>query len=266
MTPATTEQATSLHWQKEAGAPETAAQARLELAAICRLVAREKMAPVGGARFAIRNPERNGTAFVNPGGRLLDEVTATSLVEVDRDGQPANGGTAAPDAGGLALVLALLDAKSDATAAAWVASRAGSVVASLKDGLLPMTQTSFMYRGRVAVHDWDPSADAEALRAQVARDLGDDRALLVRGRGLAVAAETAAQTWKLLFFLDKCCRSQVQAMAAANAAGRPLKLPSQPVIDHAVGQSLSFVAHPRFTADWPSFLDQLDREDPSWRG
>ncbi|MED5359951.1 MAG: hypothetical protein VYD85_16280 [Pseudomonadota bacterium] len=74
-----------------------------------------------------------------------------------------------------------------------------------------------------------------------------------------------AQTWKLLFYLDKCCRSQIAAMAAAHATGTPLTVPSDAVVTHAVAQSRDFVEHPRYVADWPSFLDQLDQEDPSWR-
>ena len=54
-------------------------------------------------------------------------------------------------------------------------------------------------------------------------------------------------------------------MAAANSAGTPLTIPSEEVVTHAVAQSRGFVEHPRYVADWPSFLDQLDREDPSWR-
>ena len=95
--------------------------------------------------------------------------------------------------------------------------------------------------------------------------LGDGYALLVRGRGLLLCGNTLAQTWKLLFFLDKCCRSQIAAMAAAHAAGTPLTVPSDAVVTHAVAQSRGFVEHPRYVADWPSFLDQLDQEDPSWR-
>lgn len=76
---------------------------------------------------------------------------------------------------------------------------------------------------------------------------------------------SAAQAWKLLFFLDKCCRAQVKAMAAAHAAGEVLTIPSSEVVAQACVQSHGFVAHPCFVADWSSFLDQLEREDPSFR-
>jgi ribulose-5-phosphate 4-epimerase/fuculose-1-phosphate aldolase len=254
-----------LRWTDTVGAPSTLAEARLELAAVCRLVAREDMAPIGAARFAARDPERVGVYLANPGGLLLDEISASKLIAVDQDGVRLEDGKPEPDAGALALVLAALEAKPNAVAAAQVATTAGCAVASLQDGLIPMTQTTFMFHGAIGAHDWDPAATHDVVRAQVAADIADGLALLVRGRGLLVTGTTLAQTWKLLFFLNKCCRSQIDAMAAVNGSGRPLTLPAKAVIDHAVCQSRAFIAHARFVADWPSYLDQLDREDPSYR-
>lgn len=247
------------------GAPATTMEARLELAAVCRLIAREGLAPIGAARFAARDPERPGVYLANPGGLLLEEISASKLIAVDRDAVRLSDGTPEPDSGALALVLAALEAKPNAVAAAQVATTAGCVVASLRDGLIPMTQTTFMFHGALGSHDWDPAVSADVLRKQIADEIAECRALLVRGRGLLLTGKTLAQTWKLLFFLDKCCRSQIKAMSAINGSGRSLTIPSTAVIDHAVMQSRAFIEHPRFVADWPSDLDQLDREDPSYR-
>ncbi len=254
-----------LKWYDAGSAPATSIDARLELAALCRLVAREGFSPIGAARFAARDPERPGVYFANPGGLLLEEASASKLITVDADGVRLDDGQPEADSGALALVLAALEASPDAVAAAQVATTAGCAVASLKAGLLPITQTAFMFHGAIGVHDWDPTARQSAFRKRIAIEILDCRALLVRGRGLLVAGKTLAQTWKLLFFLDKCCRSQIAAMAAANGAGRPLTIPSKAVVDHTVAQSRSFVEHARFVADWPSFLDQLDSEDASYR-
>lgn len=256
---------TELSWQDTVQAPETTDQARLELAAICRLLAREGLAPIGGARLVARDPARSGTYLVNPGGLLLAEVTASLLIAVDGQGIRAKDGVAEPDSGALALALAALDARPHAVAAAQAATMAGSVVASLEAGLLPITQTAFMFHGGIGRLDWNPAATAERMRQKLVAEMAENDALLVRGRGLLVTGKTLAQTWKLLFFLDKCCRSQIEAMAAAKTTGVPLTIPAQDVIDHAVTQSRSFRDHPRFVADWPSFLDQLDKEDPTYR-
>ena len=254
-----------LQWNDIVRPPTTASQARLELAAVCRLAARENIAPIGASRFATRDPERPGTYLINSGGLLLVEVCASNLIAVDRDGVRLDDGIAEPDAGALALVLASLEAKPEAVAAAQVATTAGCAVASLKDGLLPITQTSFMFHGALGTYDWEAMAAADTLRQGIAAEMNNCSAVLVRGRGLLVAGDTLAQAWKFLFFLNKCCRSQIDAMAAAKGAGASLTMPTKAVIDHAVAQSRAFIEHPRYVADWPSALEQLDREDPSYR-
>ena len=60
---------------------------------------------------------------------------------------------------------------------------------------------------------------------------------------------------------DECCRSQVDAITAANAEVTPLTAPS----DDVVTQSRDFIEYQHYVADWLSFPDQLDRKDPSWR-
>ena len=259
-------QPTRQHWNDDAlTQPRTTAAARLELAATCRLLARECHPPIGGARFAARDPECPDTYLANPIGPLLEETRPSRLISLDRHGIHRDTQDPAPDSGALAIVLAALQAKPDAAAAALLSSTDGCVIASLEVGLLPITQTAFMFHGAVEIFDFDPAANEDTLRQDVAAAIGNASALLVRGRGLLVCGDTLAQTWKLLFFLDKCCRSQVAAMAAANATGTPLTVPSDEVVAHAVAQSRSFIEHPRYVADWPSFLDQLDQEDPSWR-
>ena len=259
-------QPTRQHWDDDSVTPPATTEvARLELAALCRLLARERLTPIGGARVAARDPENQSSYLIHPAAPLFEEAKPSGMVTVDRDGVHQDTREREPDAGTLAIVLAALEARSDAAAAALIASTAGCVVASLEVSLLPITQTAFMFHGAIGTLDVDPEADSDAIRRGVADALGDGRALLVRGHGLFVCGETLAQTWKLLFFLDKCCRSQVAAMAAANSAGTPLTIPSEEVVTHAVAQSRGFVEHPRYVADWPSFLDQLDREDPSWR-
>lgn len=254
-----------LNWNTAVQAPVSSHQARTELAAVCRLIACEGIAPNAGARVAIRDPEQQGVFFVNPGGLLLREVSASSVVSVDHDRVRLDDRETEPDSGALSLALAALGANSDAIAVAQVASIAGCAVSALRDGLLPMTQTAFMFHNAIGCMEFDPRMSQASLRQKIADEMGGNRALLIRGRGLLVIGKTAAQLWKLVFFLDKCCRSQITAMAAARSGRRSLTIPADDVIQHAVGQSQEFVEHARFVADWPSFLDQLDSQDPSYR-
>jgi ribulose-5-phosphate 4-epimerase/fuculose-1-phosphate aldolase len=196
---------------------------------------------------------------------LLDEVSASKLIAVDREGMRVSDSTPEPDSGALALVLAALEARPNAVAAAQVTTAASCAVASLENGLAPISQTAFMFHGAIGTHHWRPTNDAKTLREQITHEMAECPTQLVHGRGLLVTGTTLAQTWKFVFFLDKCCRSQVSAMATSAATGNALTVPSDEVIERTITQSRAFIEHARFVADWPNFLQQLDREDPSFR-
>ena len=118
--------------------PATTEVARLELAALCRLLARERLTPIGGARVAARDPENQSSYLIHPAAPLFEEAKPSGMVTVDRDGVHQDTREREPDAGTLAIVLAALEARSDAAAAALIASTAGCVVASLEVGLCPL--------------------------------------------------------------------------------------------------------------------------------
>ena len=60
---------------------------------------------------------------------------------------------------------------------------------------------------------------------------------------------------------DECCYSQIDAMTPENTAGKLLTITP----DNIVTQSSDFIENKCYVADRLSFLDQLDRKDPSWR-
>ena len=199
-------QPTRQHWDDDAVTPPATTEvARLELAALRRLLARERLTPIGGARVAARDPENQSSYLIHPAAPLFEEAKPSGMVTVDRDGVHQDTREREPDAGTLAIVLAALEARSDAAAAALIASTAGCVVASLEVGLLPITQTAFMFHGAIGTLDVDPEADSDAIRRGVADALGDGRALLVaRGRGLFVCGETRRRP-------GNCCSSWISA-------------------------------------------------------
>ena len=167
-------QPTRQHWDDDAVTrPQTTEAARVELAALCRLLIRERLIPIGGARLAARDPENEGTYLVHPAAPLLEEARPSGMIAVNRDGVHQINEKREPDAGALAIVLAALEARSDAAAAALIASTTGCVVASLEVGLLPITQTAFIFHGGIGSLNVDPEEDLNRLRQKVTDALGD---------------------------------------------------------------------------------------------
>ena len=123
-----------------------------------------------------------------------------------------------------------------------------------------------MFYNRIGYHDWEGIATNLDERERLVRDLGQHFACILRNHGLLACGVSVSHAWMVLYFLEKCAQSQLDAMAAAHGVGKKVSLPSPEVCEHTAQQFDSFrenLAGSR--RDWPTFLAELDREDPSYR-
>jgi ribulose-5-phosphate 4-epimerase/fuculose-1-phosphate aldolase len=86
--------------------------------------------------------------------------------------------------------------------------------------LVVASQMSLGFAGRVAYNDrYDLLGGAEGQGERIARALGDNDVLLLRGHGAVVVGDTIESAYLDLYTLELACRSQVLAMST----GRPLR-------------------------------------------
>ena len=95
-------------------------------------------------------PGEDGAFLINPYGMLYEEITASSLIKIDIDGNIL----AKPDFGALDYGInragyvihgAVHDARHDVACVIHTHTRAGMAVSALECGLLPITQTSMRF-------------------------------------------------------------------------------------------------------------------------
>ena len=241
-------------------------QARTDLAAVFRLAARHDLSDLALTHFAARVPDEPDRFLLNPYGLMFEEITASSLVKTDRDGNDPLESGSPLNAVGIMLHSAVLDARPDVACTAHTHTAPGMALASLDTGLLPISQTAMAFHGRVGYHDWESGETEMDERERLARDIGPNgRALVLKNHGLLAAGPSISMTWVLLYELERACASQMDAMAAVRAAGTELDIPSASVCERTAAQFDEFLAAPARDNDWPAYLDMLDREDPSYR-
>ena len=234
-------------------------QMRTDLAACYRLVALYGMDDMFSTHISARVPDSEGHFLLNPYGVLFEQVTASDLVKVDLDGNIVHDTGHAINSAGFVIHSAVHASRPDAKCVLHTHTIAGMAVASIAEGLLPLTQKSMRFYNRIGYHDYEGVADDLDERGRLTRDLGSYNALILRNHGLLTCGQTIARAFFLMKNLEKCCESQLAAMASG---GKLLQL-SAGLMEHAATQVADRLDGE--ASGWAALLNKLDRIDPSYR-
>ena len=119
-------------------------QQRVNLAAAFQLCHHFGFSDLIWTHLSARVPGEAGHFLLNPEGYMFDEVTASNLVKIDIDGHPVSGGRA--NAAAFTIHSAVYRATDKYDCAMHLHALAGSAVATLEEGLLPLHQWFFEVR------------------------------------------------------------------------------------------------------------------------
>lgn len=236
-------------------------EVREDLAAAYRLIAVFGMTDLVFTHLSARLPGQGHRFLVNPYGMLFEEITASSLVVVDADGEPMQQTAWPVNPAGFVIHSAVHRGRADAMCVMHTHTLAGMAVAAQSGGLLPMNQMSMEFDGRVALHDYEGIAADDNLseRERLVRDLGDRPCMILRHHGLLTVGRTVAEAFYWMYYLEQACRIQL----AAQSSGAPLALPPPAVVRRAREQ---FGTGPtKGWLPWQALRRKLDREQPDYR-
>lgn len=240
-------------------------EARIALAACYRLVAHYRMTDLIFNHITARIPDTEDL-LINPFGLLYEEITASSLVKIDIDGNVLHPGDTdyGINQAGYVIHSAVHSARPDVQAVIHTHTRAGVAVSCMPQGLMPISQTALRFLGRTGYHEFEGPAIDEGERGRLIAALGNNDALILRNHGLLTVGRTIPEVFLLMQRLETACQIQVAALA-----GGP------PVIPDAESQrrTADLLAPTTGSADvstdggreWPALLRQLDRTDPGYR-
>ena len=158
---------------------------RLDLAACFRLVDHYGMTDMVYNHISLRVPGKENEFLINPLGVMYSELTASSLLKVDIDGNvlfnPWDSYTISK--AGYVIHSAIHAARPDAHCIIHTHTPDGVAVSTLKCGLLPITQTAMRFR-EVAYHDYEGVALSMDERTRLVSDLGNADVMILRNHGL----------------------------------------------------------------------------------
>ena len=241
-------------------------QARVDLAACYRLIDLYGMSDMAANHISLRVPGEDGAFLINAYGMLYEEVTASSLIKIDVDGNVLarpdfpNGLSYGVNRAGFVIHGAIHDAKHEIACVIHTHTWPGMAVSSLDCGLLPMNQTAMRF-AKIGYHDYEGVVLDLAMRERLVRDLGDNNALILRNHGLLTIGKTVGEAFNAMHRLELSCRAQL----AAQATGQKLVAVPQDVVDATWNNYQPGTRRPYGVMEWPALLRKLDRLDPSYR-
>ena len=234
-------------------------QARLDLAALYRLVALHGWDDMIFTHISARVPGPDHHFLINPYGYYFEEITASSLVKVDLEGNIVQDTTSFINPAGFTIHSAVHAAREDAHYVIHLHTVAGVGVAAQKHGLLPLSQNACLLQHQVAYHGYEGLALNHDERERLVADLGDKPLMLLRNHGTLAVGQTAAQAWMGIYFLERACAQQIAALSGGTADVLTAPDAAQQETKEQ-GRGIGFVS----ALAWPGALRQLDRKSPGY--
>jgi len=235
-------------------------KARRELAAAFRLAAHFGWDDNIATHMSARLPDN--TFLLNPFGLLFEEITASSLMRMDLDGnviEIPEGCFINPAA--YAVHSAVLWGRPDAMCAIHFHTQDGVAVSALEEGLLPLSQNALLIWNDVAYHDFEGIVSPDEERERLGRDFDGKHLMILRNHGTLAIGKTIASAFARINALEWACSAQVKTLSM----GRPIRLPEQRVIDKMNGfANPDFIEGYAAARLWPTLLRQAERLFPGF--
>lgn len=232
---------------------------RRDLAACYRLVALYGWDDLTSTHISARVPGEEAF-LINPYGTFFAEMTASSLVKINSEGDILEPTPHRVNPAGFVIHSAIHMAREDAGCVIHLHTRDGMAVSTLKEGILPIAQQAMAIRNDLACHEYEGVATNLDERARLQLDLGEKNMMLLRNHGTLAIGRTVADAFRRIYALERVCSVQVAALSM----GRPIHYPEPDVINETAEKFTSQVLSSLAELAWPGLLRKLDRESPGY--
>ena len=240
------------------GIPADEWAVRCDLAAAYRLCALYGWTDLNNTHISARVPGTGDEFLLNPFGLFFEEITASSLIRVDRHGNVTGGSEHGINKAGFIIHGAIHVSHPHLHYVMHTHSRHGVAVSMQRHGLLPASQKALTIMGWVGYHDFEGTATDAGEQPRIVRDLGDRRLLVLRNHGLLSVGETMGEAFVWIYRLETACRHQIDALAGG-AELQPISAETQ---ERTMEQGLRMYGPGGFVEagrEWPALLRQLER-------
>jgi ribulose-5-phosphate 4-epimerase/fuculose-1-phosphate aldolase len=206
--------------------------------------------------------EEPGAFLINPYGLHFSEVTASSLVKIDIDGNKLDADNPYPvNRAGFVQHSLFHRELHDAHCIIHTHTTATVAVCSLEAGLMPISFYASNFIGQLAYHDFEGVTVRDEEGPALLKSLGNKRIMMLRNHGPVVMGKTLPDAFIKYWALQRACEHQVATLSM----GAPIHV-SQEVIDvHQRDISQTQIPGGSGAAEFAAMVRRVDKVDRSWR-
>lgn len=236
-------------------------ETRVNLAACYRLMHEFGMVEMVANHISARVPGTHNEFLINPYGMLYEEMTASSMIKIDIDGNVLfNATDYGVNQAGYVIHSAVHAARHDVDCIIHTHTLPGMAVSAMKCGILPIAQSSMRFID-IAYHDYEGVALRLDERERLVQSLGKREAMVLRNHGLLTVGPSIPECFNNMFRLERACQLQVMALSC----NTELQMPPGEVVQYTNNSMLPGVRRRFGLLEWPALLRKLDRKDTSYR-
>jgi ribulose-5-phosphate 4-epimerase/fuculose-1-phosphate aldolase len=188
--------------------------ARVQLAACYRIFNHLGWVEMIFNHITLRVPGAEKLFLINPFGLHYSEITASSLVLIDLEGNPQRESKWPVNKAGFVIHSTLHGSLPDVNCVMHTHTTTGMAVACLKEGLSPANFYAAQLHGGVAYHDFEGITVEDAERERLVASIGGKRAVILRNHGLLAWGPTLPEAFMTLWTLQRACDVQIAASSA----------------------------------------------------
>jgi ribulose-5-phosphate 4-epimerase/fuculose-1-phosphate aldolase len=234
-------------------------EARVRLAACYRIFNHLGWVEMIFNHITLRVPGPEKLFLINPFGLHYSEITASSLVLIDIDGNPVREGKWPVNKAGFIIHSAIHGHVGDAHCVMHTHTTNGMAVACLRDGLSPTNFYAAQLHGGVAYHDFEGITVEEDEKKRLVASIGNKHAVILRNHGLLAWAPSVPEAFMTLWTLQRACDVQIAASSAGALNPIQREVFAQTVRESGPGEK-------RTCEDVFAAMQRIvDAKDPSYR-
>ena len=237
-------------------------ETRCELAAVYHVCHHLGWTDLINTHMSARVPGEPEHFLINNYGETFDEITASSLVKMDMEGNVVGSDAGRFNAAGFTIHSGVYKARPDANCVLHTHTRAGAGISLIRHGLRPISQDALQVIDDIVYHEYGVPASVEECEALGRSLAGGGGCVVLLNHGLLTLGPTIAGAVMRLYMLERACELEL----IARQLDEPPVFIEDTIVRKATERMRKRRAMPEYgVPEWQGMMRQAERRGFDWR-